>query len=85
MSLFYQIVFPQDAPNTKAFMQRQLLRRVITSYDGDFLGLFNGERVVAKREKRHLYLNTESSIWKKEANLVLLATQPYEIVTYPVV
>jgi len=154
MSLFYQIVFPQNAPDAALFMQQQLaegpadfqlqqesptqfvvlergevvvalvvtnesnylelsfgeyayatdwyielgkadglaamsfyvalLGRIITSYDGDFLSLFNGERVVAKRENGHLYLNTESSIWKKDANLAMLATQRYELATYPV-
>ncbi|RZJ58260.1 MAG: hypothetical protein EOO55_01270 [Hymenobacter sp.] len=154
MSLFYQIVFPQDAPEAETFIQRQLvewavtfqlekesptqfivlqqaevvlalivthesnyvelsfgeyayttdwyielgksdgltamkfyvalLGSVITSYKGDFLSLFNGERVVAKRENGHLYLNTESSIWQKDSNLALLANQPYELATYPV-
>lgn len=154
MSLFYQIVFPLNAPKAEAFMQRQLadktaafhlkkesptqfvvlqheevvlalvvtnesnyvelsfgeyayatdwyielgksdglaamrfyvelLSNVITSYSGDFLSLFNGERVVAKRENGHLYLNTESSIWKKDDNLALLANQLYELATYPV-
>jgi hypothetical protein len=50
----------------------------------DFLGLFNGERVVAKREHWHLYLNTESSTWKKAENVALLASQPYKLATYPV-
>jgi hypothetical protein len=154
MSLFYQIVFPQDAPEAETFIQRQLvegavtfqlekesptqfivrqqaevvlallvthesnyvelsfgeyayttdwyielgksdgltamkfyvalLGNVITSYKGDFLSFFNGERVVAKRENGHLYLNTESSIWQKDTNLALLANQPYELATYPV-
>lgn len=154
MSLFYQIVFPQNAPEAEVFIQRQvagwadnlqlekvsatqfvvlqhsklvvslvvtsennylelsfgkyayntdwyielgkvdgltamrfyveLLTRVIASYDGDFLSIFNGERVVAKRENGQLYLNTESSVWKKVENLALLANQVYELATYPV-
>jgi hypothetical protein len=154
MSLFYQIVFPQQAPEAEVVLQRQLadwpatlqlkkesatrfvvlqhrevvvalvvtsesnylelsfgeyayttdwyielgkvdgllamkfyvelLRKVTTSYEGDFLSLFNGELVVAKRENGHLYLNTESSIWKKAENVALLANQPYELATYPV-
>lgn len=154
MSLFYQIVFPREAPEAEAVIQRQLadwpatlelkkesatqfvvlqhgevvvalvvtsesnclelsfgeytyttdwyielgkvdgltamrfyvelLGKVAISYEGDFLSLFNGERVVAKRENGHLYLNTESSIWKKDENVALLANQPYELATYPV-
>jgi hypothetical protein len=40
----------------------ELLGKVTISYGEDFLSLLNGERVVAKREHGHLYLNTESNL-----------------------
>ena len=154
MSLFYQIVFPQNAPEAKAFLQQQLidwgsdfqlreeaanrlvvlqqnklvvavvvsnkrnyfelsfgeyhyvtdwyielgktdglaamrfyielLGRVLTACKGDFLSLFNGELVIAKRENGRVYLNTESSIWKEAENLAILNNHAYELVTYPI-
>lgn len=62
----------------------ELLGKVFTTYQGDFLSLFNGELVVAQRKGRNTYLNTESSIWKKAENLAVLANQGYEFATYQV-
>lgn len=62
----------------------ELLGRVLNTYDGDFLSIFNGERVVAKREDGRVYLNTESSIWRSAENLSILANHAYELVSYPV-
>jgi hypothetical protein len=63
---------------------KRLLSSVITSYYGDFLSLFNGELVIAKREDSQMHLNTESSLWQDPANLALLGNQAYELATYPV-
>jgi hypothetical protein len=122
MSLFYQIVFPRNAPDAKLLLGQQvaawgedfhlqeayryttdwyielgktvgltamqfykeLLGKVITTYAGDFLSLFNGELVIAKRADNQVYLNTESSLWQDTANLTLLGSQAYELATYPV-
>lgn len=62
----------------------ELLGRVITGHDGDFLSVFNGELVVVKRENRQIHLNTESSIWKKTKNLTILGNHSYDFVTYPI-
>ena len=61
-----------------------LLGQVVTTYYGDFLSIFNGERVVAKKENGQIYLNTEIGVWKKAENLSMLANHPYTLVTYPV-
>ena len=62
----------------------ELLGKVITGQDGDFLSVFNGELVVAKRENSQIHLNTESSIWRKKNNLNILINHSYDFVTYPV-
>ena len=62
----------------------ELLGRVITGHDGDFLSVFNGELVVVKRENRQIHLNTESSIWKKTKNLTILGNHSHDFVTYPI-
>ena len=154
MALFYQIVFPHQAPNAETFLQQQiadsasglqlikesasqfavrrdgelvaslvvtsesaslelsfgeyfydtdwyielgksdglmamrfyveLLGRVLTAYDDDFLSIFNGELVVAKRENGQISLNKKSSIWNKSENMAILVNHPYNLVTYPV-
>jgi hypothetical protein len=63
---------------------KELLGKVITTYAGDFLSLFNGELVIAKRADNQVYLNTGSSLWQDTANLSLLGNQAYELATYPV-
>ena len=62
----------------------EIVRGIVTSFPNDFLSLFNGERVVLKREKGILYLNTESGVWENQDNLSLLGKNTYTMATYPV-
>jgi hypothetical protein len=62
----------------------ELVGKLVTEYTYDFLSIFNGERVVLKREKDNLCLNTESSVWKKQESLAVLGNHPYSMATYPV-
>lgn len=61
-----------------------LLGLLLTTYSGDFLSTFNGERIVAKKEQGQIYLNTEISVWNKKENLAVLGNCDYKLATYPV-
>ena len=62
----------------------RLLRVVLRQYAGDFVYLFNGERVMLYRAAGRVYLNSESDL-SQEPALSLLQLPGYELATYPVV
>lgn len=82
-SNWYIVLGKEDSMESKRFYL-ELTSKLVTSFPHDFLSLFNGERVVLKKEGGQLYLNTESGVWKKPESLAVLGGQEYTFVSYPV-
>lgn len=62
----------------------RLLRGVLTHYEGDFVCLFNSEKVMLYRTGGRVYLDESSDI-AHEPMLTLLDLKAYELRTYPIV
>ena len=62
----------------------RLLRGVLTHYEGDFVCLFNGERVILYRTGGRVYLNESSDI-AQEPMVSLLGLKGYELRAYEIV